>query len=81
MKTKAQCFLEGLRGKRVAFIGAGVSHRDPAIVRACEFLLSKQRLDGDPRHDVQGVGGEEGIVARGRPGLLHVEQQGRRGVG
>ena len=28
MKTKAQCFFEGLRGKRVAFIGAGVSHRE-----------------------------------------------------
>ena len=28
MKTKAEAFFEGLAGKRVAFIGAGVSHRE-----------------------------------------------------
>ena len=28
MSTKAQAFFASLKGKRVAFIGAGVSHRD-----------------------------------------------------
>ena len=42
----AVCFTYGTWFGVSGLLAAGVSHRDPAIVRACEFLLGKQRADG-----------------------------------
>lgn len=42
----AVCFTYGTWFGVSGLLSAGVSHRDPAIVRACEFLLGKQRADG-----------------------------------
>ena len=50
MKSKAELFFENLKGKKVAFIGAGVSHKqlieifskEGAVVTLCD----KKTLDG-----------------------------------
>ncbi len=42
----AVCFTYGTWFGVSGLLAAGASTRDPAIVRACEFLLSKQRKDG-----------------------------------
>jgi len=42
----AVCFTYGTWFGVSGLLAAGASQRDPAIVRACEFLLSKQRKDG-----------------------------------
>jgi|LNFM01.1.fsa_nt_gb squalene/oxidosqualene cyclase-like protein len=42
----AVCFTYGTWFGVSGLLAAGASTRDPAVVRACEFLLSKQRTDG-----------------------------------
>jgi squalene/oxidosqualene cyclase-like protein len=42
----AVCFTYGTWFAVTGLLAGGASVRDPAVVRACEFLLSKQRSDG-----------------------------------
>ncbi|MDP3274359.1 MAG: terpene cyclase/mutase family protein [Deltaproteobacteria bacterium] len=42
----AVCFTYGTWFGVSGLLASGAAHADPAIVRACEFLLSKQRADG-----------------------------------